>query len=221
MAPDRAYGTGAPLVKRKAGRVRADALRNRERVLRTADEVFAAEGLGVPIDEIARRAGVGPGTLYRHFPTKEALYMAVAVSRVNASIEEAKRLADAADPEAALFAYLRGLGEQFQARKNLIEVMTAGGQSLHDANPKLARDLKNAIGALLTTAQTAGAVRRDVGVDDVMNLVVGVFGATTQLGRDQEAAGRLLAIVFDGLRARASARAPRGRRGTPKRHTSH
>jgi hypothetical protein len=99
--------------------------------------------------------------------------------------------------------------------------MAAGGQSVHDANPKLARDLKNAIGALLTTAQTAGAVRGDVGVDDVMNLVVGVFGSTAQFGPGRDAAGRLLAIVFDGLRARAPARAPRGRRGTAKRSASH
>jgi AcrR family transcriptional regulator len=203
MVPDEEYGTSAPFVKRKAGRVRADALRNRERILRTADEVFAAEGMGVPIDEIARRAGVGPGTLYRHFPTKEALFMAVAVSRVNASIEEARRLLRLDDPAAGLFDYLRGLGAQFEARRDLIEVMAAGGQSLHAAHPELARELNDAIGALLTRAQAAGAVRKDVRVDDVMNLVVGVYGAIRQFGREPQATERLLAVVFDGLRANA------------------
>ena len=127
-----------------------------------ADKVFAAEGMGVATDEIARRAGVGPGTLYRHFPTKEALFMAVAVKRVNESIDEARRLAKAEDPAEGLFDYLRSLGAQFQARKNLIEVMAAGGQSLHEAHPDLARELNNAVGALLTRAQAAGEVRSDV-----------------------------------------------------------
>src|SRR5215469_11584104 len=153
MAPDKEYGTRAPVVKGRAGRVRADAVRNRERVLRTADEVFAAEGMAVPIDEIARRAGVGPGTLYRHFPTKDALFMAVAVNRVNASISEARRLARDHEPAAALFDYLRGLGGQFRSRRDLIEVLAAGGQSLHEAHPALARELNEAVGALLTNAQ--------------------------------------------------------------------
>lgn len=214
MTPDELYGTRAPDVKKVP---RADARRNRERVLETADQVFAAEGMGVPIDEIARRAGVGPGTLYRHFPTKEALFMAVAVSRVNASIEEARRLAQDRDPAVALFDYLRGLGDQFKARRDLIEVLAAGGQSLHGAHPELARELNDAIGALLTRAQTAGAVRRDVAVEDVMHLVIGVYGATTQFGRDPEAASRLLAVVFDGLRATEPGRARTGRRGSQRR----
>ena len=197
--------------------MRADARRNRQRVLQTADEVFAAEGMGVPIDEIARRAGVGPGTLYRHFPTKEALFMAVAVSRVNASIQEARRLGQVGDPAVALFDYLRGLGDQFQARRDLIEVLAAGGQNLHDAHPELSRDLNNAVAALLTRAQAAGAVRKDVTVEDVMNLVVGVYSATTQFGREPEAADRLLRVVFDGLRAGERSRAPGGRRGSSRR----
>lgn len=179
--------------------------------------MFAAEGMGVPIDEIARRAGVGPGTLYRHFPTKEALFMAVAVNRVNASIEEARRLAKTGDAGAALFDYLRGLGAQFQARRDLIEVLAPGGQSLHDAHPKLARDLNNGIGLLLSRAQSTGAVRTDVTVEDVMNLVVAVYGATTQFRRDPEAASRLLSVVFDGLRVANRRRVPSGHRGAPKR----
>jgi AcrR family transcriptional regulator len=158
--------------------------------------------MGVPIDEIARRAGVGPGTLYRHFPTKEALFMAVAVSRVEASIEEARRLGTVGDAASALFEYLRGLGAQFKARRDLIEVMAAGGQTLHEAHPELARDLNKAIGTLLSRAQKVGAVRSDVTVDDVMNLVVGVFSASSQFGRGSEATGRMLTVVFDGLRAK-------------------
>ncbi|HWL86935.1 MAG TPA: helix-turn-helix domain-containing protein, partial [Polyangiaceae bacterium] len=86
--------------------LRADALRNRQRVLEVAQAVFATEGLAVPIDEIARRAGLGVGTLYRHFPTKEALFEAIVVSRVQHSIDDARALADAADPGAAFFDFL-------------------------------------------------------------------------------------------------------------------
>ena len=67
--------------------LRADARRNRERVLRTAQQMFAAEGLGVSLDEIARRAGVGPGTVHRHFPAKEELYLAVAIDQLERSEE--------------------------------------------------------------------------------------------------------------------------------------
>ena len=72
--------------------LRADARRNRERVLRTAQQVFAAEGLGVSLDEIARRAGVGPGTVHRHFPAKEALYLAVAIDEIEHLVAEAEML---------------------------------------------------------------------------------------------------------------------------------
>lgn len=174
--------------------------------------MFAAEGMGVPIDEIARRAGVGPGTLYRHFPTKEALFMAVAVNRVNASIEEARRLLQVGDPAGALFDYLRGLGAQFQARKDLIEVMAAGGQSLHQVHPEVARELNEAIEALLIRAQAAGAVRNDVRVEDVMNLVVGVYEVVRQFRRDPKATDRLLAVVFDGLSVIESKEVPIRRR---------
>jgi AcrR family transcriptional regulator len=162
--------------------------------------VFAAEGLGVPIDEIARRAGVGPGTLYRHFPTKEALFMAVAVSRVEQVIAEAGRLARVGDPAMALFEFLSSLSERFQATKDLVDALAAGGQSLHDSHPDLARGLDEAVGVLLARAQAVGAVRTDVGVAEVMSLLIGINSAASQLGPDPEAQRRLLAIVCDGLR---------------------
>ena len=88
-----------------AGQLRADARRNREQVLRTARQLFATEGLGVSLDEIARRAGVGPGTVHRHFPAKEALYLAVATDMLKQLVAEAEVLAATGDP-AALFSLL-------------------------------------------------------------------------------------------------------------------
>ena len=89
--------------------LRADAARNRARVLETAYETFAAEGLAVPIDEIARRAGVGAGTVYRHFPTKEDLFSAVVDSRIRRIIGEGRGLLDVPGPGEALFAFLRSM----------------------------------------------------------------------------------------------------------------
>jgi len=90
-----------------APRLRADAARNRAAILETAYEVFAEQGLAVPIDEIARRAGVGAGTVYRHFPTKDALFRAIVVDRVERMVEHAEGLAAEREPGEALFAFLR------------------------------------------------------------------------------------------------------------------
>src|SRR3954470_13264654 len=94
-----------PATQRNDRELRADARRNRERVLRTAQQLFATEGLGISLDEIARRAGVGPGTVHRHFPTKEALYLAVAIDQLRRLVEEAEVLAGTDDP-AAVFRLL-------------------------------------------------------------------------------------------------------------------
>src|SRR6476646_2326574 len=89
--------------------LRADAARNRARVLEVAYETFAAEGLAVPIDEIARRAGVGAGTVYRHFPTKEALFEAVFSDRVRHIVDDGRALLGTAGPGEALFEFLRNM----------------------------------------------------------------------------------------------------------------
>src|ERR1700734_2354819 len=103
-----------------AGRpLRADAARNREKVLRAAREAFAESGYGVPLDEIATRAGVGPGTVYRHFPAKEALFEAVVTSRIEDLIADARSRAGAADPGAAFFGFLARLAEESAAKRDL------------------------------------------------------------------------------------------------------
>ena len=92
-----------------APRMRADAARNRARVLEVAYETFAAEGLTVPIDAIARRAGVGAGTVYRHFPTKEALFHAVIADRMHRFIDDGHALLESAGPGEAIFSFLRSM----------------------------------------------------------------------------------------------------------------
>lgn len=104
--------------------LRADARRNRERVLAVAREAFAAAGVGVPLDEIAARAGVGAGTVYRHFPTKEALFEAVIVARVQDLLTEARDRLHAADPGAAFFGYLARLGAEAAMKRDMSDAFS-------------------------------------------------------------------------------------------------
>lgn len=184
--------------------MRADAQRNRLRVLEVAQAVFAAEGLGVPIDEIARRAGLGVGTVYRHFPTKEALFEAILVSRIEGVVEDARALAAAEDPGAAFFGFLARLGEMGAAKKDLIEALARAGIDVKRAAGGAKEELSLAVGRLLKRAQKAGDVRGDVAVGEVLSLVSGAFTAIERHGGDERARARLLAIMCDGLRPPAA-----------------
>src|ERR1700759_3124180 len=116
--------------------LRADAALNRARVLETAYETFAAEGLSVPIDEIARRAGVGAGTVYRHYPTKEALFAAVVDDRMRRLVDDGYALREAGEPGEALFSYLRSLVLQWGAKdRGLVDALAGFGINLEDAAP--------------------------------------------------------------------------------------
>src|SRR5215831_4010426 len=98
-AAERTAASSARTAAASAGRpLRADAARNREKVLNAAREAFAESGYSVPLDEIAARAGVGPGTVYRHFPAKEALFQAVVTARIEDLTDDAQARADDADP---------------------------------------------------------------------------------------------------------------------------
>jgi AcrR family transcriptional regulator len=177
--------------------LRADAARNRARVLEVACETFAAEGLSVPIEEIARRAGVGTGTVCRHFPAKQDLVQAVFADRLRLIVDEGQALLESDDPGQALFGFLRLLvldwGATNQGLKNAfagsdIKIKTAGAEDAFLA----------ILGQLLRTAQEAGTARTDVSAGDVKALIVGCLAMQTYNG---ELAERLVDVVFDGLRA--------------------
>lgn len=191
--PAAAHGSGREL--------RADARRNRERVLRTAQRLFAADGLGVSLDEIARRAGVGPGTVHRHFPTKEALYLAVATDQLRQLVAQAETLAATDDP-AALFTLLSRMmanGAENVAVKSALE---AAEFDLRTAAPDVAADLTRHVTDLLDRAHAAGAVRHDLTAGEVMALVAGAFTAIRHAGADtsREHSAHLAQIILDGLR---------------------
>ena len=181
--------------------LRADAVRNRARVLAAAQEAFADEGLAVPLDEIARRAGVGAGTVYRHFPTKEALFEAVILDRLTRFVDHARKLATAEDPGAAFIEFLHYLVAGAASSKDLVDALA--GTNLDAAGLIIAakRDLSRAGEALLHRAQRAGAVRTDIGMDDVMALFTGTTLALQQQPADDKLRERVFAVIRDGLLA--------------------
>jgi AcrR family transcriptional regulator len=180
-------------------RLRSDAARNRSRVLDVAYEAFAAEGLGVPIDEIARRAGVGPGTVYRHFPTKESLFQAIVANRIEQLVDHARALADAQDPGDALFAFLATMVAEGATDQGLVDALAGVGFDFADAAPGAEQRFIATLGDMLTRAQQAGAVRSDIDAHDLKTLLVGCQAMQRYSG-DADVTDRVLAIVRDGLR---------------------
>ncbi|ORB31386.1 TetR/AcrR family transcriptional regulator [Mycolicibacterium parafortuitum] len=179
--------------------LRADAARNRARVLEVAYDTFAAEGLGVPIDEIARRAGVGAGTVYRHFPTKEALVVAVAEDRVRRIVEHAQALLAGEEPGAALFVFLQDMVRSAAADHGLVDALVGYGLDLEVAAPGAEAAFLAAIGELLDAAQRAGTVRADVDVAVIKALLVVCKVPQVYGGEISE---RVVQVIEDGLRAR-------------------
>jgi len=192
----------SPAARGSDRELRADARRNRERVLRTAQQVFAADGLSVSLDEIARRAGVGPGTVHRHFPAKEALYLAVAIDQLEQLAAEAKVLAATGDPATAFFTQLSRMVASGAENVAVKSALAAAEFDLRTAAPDVAVDLTNRVADLLGRAQAANAVRADVTVEEVMALVAGAFAAIRHAGAEasRQRSAHIAQLILDGLR---------------------
>jgi AcrR family transcriptional regulator len=184
--------------------MRADAVKNRERILAAAEGTFAGDGVNVPIDVIAERAGVGTGTLYRHFPTKEALYEAVVMVHLAKLLETAQGYAASDDPGAALFSFLGEFATQMVAKRDLIEALNDAGidfkSNFESQCGALLEEFKVRVGALLVRAQSVGAVRRDTSVEEVLGLIGGVCHSGAQAGIDADGMQRMVGVILDGLR---------------------
>ncbi|MDH6114809.1 AcrR family transcriptional regulator [Kitasatospora sp. MAP12-15] len=193
--------------------LRADARRNRERILQAARHAFAAEGIGVPLDEIARRAEVGPGTVHRHFPTKEALFEAVVIEHLEQLTRDARaalqadEVDEAGDAGSAFFAFLIRMTSEAHAKQDLADAIADAGTNLGSATVQAAADLREIFAALLERAQRANVVRTDVDAADVQAIVLAALTAQRQRA-DTARPDRLAALVFDCLRPNAPAAHP-------------
>jgi AcrR family transcriptional regulator len=178
---------------------RADARRNRAQILQAAETLFAEQGIGVPIDEIARRAGVGVGTVYRHFPTKEILAASVIVTQMEQMLAEAETLVDSEDPAEAFFTFLRSLGAEALAKRDLIDGLSGAGIDFKEFASDVRPRFEKVSETLLQRAQASGQVRQDVEIADLFGLVIGTCEMANKESRCSQA--RMLSVVIDGLRA--------------------
>ncbi|MEW9549302.1 TetR/AcrR family transcriptional regulator [Nonomuraea sp. NPDC050783] len=176
--------------------MRADAQRNRARVLEAAEQVLARDGLAASMREIAEVAGVGVGTIYRQFPTKEALYQAIVLDRQRRLVERAAELAGAPDPGEAFFAFFTRVVEDSTVKKVLVDALREAGIDPKAGLP----DIRGAIAELLRRAQDAGAVRADVGMAELLALLSATSLAAQHNNWDADLRTRTLRVVFDGLR---------------------
>jgi AcrR family transcriptional regulator len=180
--------------------MRADARRNRARILAAAEEVFAEKGATASTEEVAARAGVAIGTVFRHFPTKRELLAAIMKDLRRRLIDEAAALAQGGDPATAFFDYFAFMVERAARVRTVLGLLAAEGVGIEP--DEQIRALEEAIGGLLAAAQRAGAVRSDAALDEVMAILTATCQGALHGGWDDDLRRRTLAIVFDGLRPR-------------------
>jgi AcrR family transcriptional regulator len=197
---------------------RADAQRNRERLLKAATAVFSAGGADASLEAVAKRAGVGIGTLYRHFPTREALFEAVYRHEVDQLSELAEQLKDEADPVEALHRWLRSNVEFVATKKGMSAALALAMHNVSDLQAYSFDRLTRAVGALLDRAIAAGQVRSDVSPQDLLRALIGMCLMHDQPGW-QASVMRLLDVFVNGLRVGAEA-GPGQPNASPKRRTA-
>jgi AcrR family transcriptional regulator len=183
-------------------RPRADARRNRARVLAAASRVFASRGLSASTDEVARAAGVGAGTLVRHFPTRQALIEAVLVERQQEMVALAERALDEPDAGAALFGFIDTAVHRAGEKAALTQSLAATGTDVDALTQDTAARLRELLAELLGRAQRQGAVRDDIGLPELAVLLVGAARSAEHAGEDDALSRRALAVLRDGLAGR-------------------
>jgi AcrR family transcriptional regulator len=184
-------------VTKPAEQLRADARQNHARLLAAASDAFAENGADAPLEDIARRAGVGIGTLYRHFPTRLDLQAAAFRNQVTTICGQAQELIGVQTPERAFYGWIKIFASYMATKRGLSKaLMEALGKESEVLSTcwKIMRDTTE---QTLSDAQEAGIIRRDVSSVDVMRLIHGVMAGTEHA---PDEASRLLEIVLDGLR---------------------
>jgi AcrR family transcriptional regulator len=179
-------------------RPRADAVRNRERVLAAAKTVFSAGGPEASLEAVAKRAGVGIGTLYRHFPTRQDLFEAVYRREVQQLVELAEALKNEASPVDALRRWLRSNVEFVATKKGMSAALALAVQGSSELAAFTFERLTRAVGGLLDRAVAAGKIRSDVSPEDLLRALVGMCYMHDQPGW-QKSVLRLVDVFVDGL----------------------
>jgi AcrR family transcriptional regulator len=178
--------------------LRADAVRNRQLLLTAAGAAFAARGADVPLEDIARDAGVGIGTLYRHFPTRDLLVQAVYRHEVDVLCESADQLLETLPPDQALAEWMQLFVRHVATKRGMLSVL----KPMMSADATFfAQTRGRAVAAatkLLDAGVAAGTVRSDIKGDDLLRAVGGICMSTDQ--ERSEASERLVGLLFDGLR---------------------
>ncbi len=179
--------------------LRADARRNRERIMEAARAVFARQGGEAQIDDIARAAGVGVGTVYRHFPHKEALLGELLVEHFRKMADNAELALEVEDPWEAFAGLLRTNGRLCAADIGVQQALARGPEAWEYAAPEIDR-LRDSSTKLIVRAQRAGVMREDFVVDDIPMLMAGLSSTMAVPGYDWR---RHLEIILAGIRATA------------------
>jgi AcrR family transcriptional regulator len=184
---------------RPAGPLRADARQNRARLIAAATEAFAQKGADASLEDVARRAGVGIGTLYRHFPTRLDLQAAVFRSQVSTVCGQGDALLEAEGPADAFAAWIRALAAYLVTKRGLSRALIEAVGVESELITSCWMAMRETTERLLTSGQEAGVIRPDVTATDVMRLVHGVALSTE---KEPDRAGLLLSVAIDGLAAR-------------------
>jgi AcrR family transcriptional regulator len=181
--------------------VRADARDNRARIMTAADEVFG-QSPSASTDDVAKLAGVGIATVFRHFPTKTELLEAVLTLRLERLRDRAIELAESNDPGEAFFGFFTQVVSESASKLAIAEALVAAGSVAGADARNAGSGLRKAFEALLTRAQESGAVRADAGLPEVYALLIGASRGATAVGLEPDVRDRMLGLIYDGLRPR-------------------
>ena len=196
-----AFSQMEPETSKSRRKPRVDSIRNRERLLEAATEIFSAGGPQASLEAVARKAGVGIGTLYRHFPTRDALFEAVYRHEVDLLGDLAERLARDEAPVEALKTWLQANVRLVATKKGMIEALQLAAHGSSELKAYSYDRMIGAIRLLLDRAVKAGEVRGDVPPEDLLRTLVGIY-YSQGTGDWQPTALRMVDVFVDGLRKR-------------------